>query len=75
MEERVAREDDSVAIVLHEEADAVPGVTWRIQTLHLNGSHLEGFAVLWRSRNSLTVLAADDLQIRRVESSSLDKCC
>jgi hypothetical protein len=60
MEESIACEDDLVPVVLHEPADAVLSVAWRVHGLHLDRAKVEGLAVLGRPRDGLTVLPADD---------------
>lgn len=51
-----------VLAVLHEEADAVLGVTRRVQGLDGDAADVEGLAVLWCLGYFFAVLAADDLE-------------
>lgn len=60
MEQRVAREHDLVAAVLHEPADAVLRVARRVEALDGDVADLEALAVARRLGHCLAVLAADD---------------
>jgi hypothetical protein len=71
MKECVACKDDSIAIILHIPADAVLRMARCIQSLHCDRANLEGFAVLRRAGDRLTVLATDDLEGWRTQSSPL----
>lgn len=62
VEQSIARKHDLVVAVLHKEADAVLGVTRRVQGLDGDAANVEGLAVFWRFGYLLAVLAADDLE-------------
>lgn len=60
-EESVAREDDFLAPLFHEIADAVLRMTRRMQSSHFDAvADLESLLVLWSLCDFCAVLAADD---------------
>lgn len=73
MKKSVACKDNFLVAVLHEPADAVLGVTGRIQALDSNAfAKLGGLAVARRLRDRLAILAADDGQFGEVQHLALD---
>lgn len=60
MEERVSRKHHLVLAILHEPANAILSVTWRVECLHCDAADIEGLAVGWRFRYGFAVLAAND---------------
>ena len=73
-EERVPREDNPVIPILHEPANTVLGMAWRMQRLDGNAlPDLEGLLVSWSAGDGLAVLAAEDRQsaeLRQLKKSS-----
>jgi hypothetical protein len=62
VEKRVPGEDNLVIPVLHEIADAVLGMAWRMQRLYGNVADIERLAMFRRLCDLLTILPSDYLQ-------------
>lgn len=71
VEKSVTSEHHLFSTIFHIPADAVLGVAWRIQTLHRDTPQLESLAILWCLRNSLRILASNDLEVRQPKLASL----
>lgn len=74
MEQRVARKHNFFASVLHEPADAVLGVAWRVQALDGDTADLEAGAVGRCLGHAFGVFAGDDWQVGEVELGFLRVC-
>lgn len=64
MEQGVAGEDDPVPVVLHEPADTILRVAWRVETLNVDTADLETLAVSRRLGHCFAVLAANNGELR-----------
>lgn len=62
MEQSVPSKHNFVVTILHEEANAVLGVTRSVERLDRNAADVEGLAVLWCLGHLLAVLPANDLE-------------
>lgn len=71
VEQGVAREDHLVVTVLHEPADAILRVAWRVQALDGDAAQREALAVLRRCSDVLAVSSAKDLQVRHTQRAAL----
>lgn len=72
MEQGVTRKDDLVAVVLHEPADAVLRVAWRVETLDVDIANLEALAVTGRLGHCFAVLAADYGELGQAQFRQLE---
>lgn len=71
MEQRIARKDDLVVAVLHEPADTVLGVAWRVQALDGDAPQLEAVTVGRRLRHAIALFSADDGELLVAELREL----
>lgn len=71
VEQRIAREDDLVVAVLHEPADAVLGMAWRVQALDGDAPQLEAVTVGRRLRHAVALFSADDGELLVAELREL----
>lgn len=72
-EEGVSCEDNLLITVLHEPADAVLGVTGRVECLDGDIANVERRAVCRCLSDALAILAPDDGQIVDFEGCELDR--
>lgn len=60
MEKSVSCKDRFIGPILHEPADAVLSVAWRVEGFYGDAADVEGRVIGWRFGYAFAVFAADD---------------